>query len=393
MSRVQRAPWIGQENGRPNWYIYWYNESTERVRRCSAGTRIRSEAEKALGQFLIDRANEAKHISTAVTPDRYLIATALRWYAQERGTELASAEFAGIAIEYLINFFGAKASVAEITPQRVKESAQQRKRKVKTIKTKQGIKRLVNTKPISSSTIRRELTVLAAALNHAVKNSRLTTAPRIIMPQAAPHRTRYLERDEIEKLLAECIEPHVKLFALIALNTGARKGAVLDLRWPQIDMVNKIIYLNPEGRLQTSKRRSIVPINDALHSALMDAKENAKEAQKKRIAKGDNSPPCPHLINYHNAPVRNIKKGFMDACKRADISDATPHTLRHTAGTLMALAGIDLFLIAKVLGHSIQKTTELYAHHRPEYLRGAVDVLGKATSMFPETPRHTAAHF
>jgi hypothetical protein len=45
----------------------------------------------------------------------------------------------------------------------------------------------------------------------------------------------------------------------------------------------------------------------------------------------------------------------------------------------MALAGIDLFLIAKVLGHSVQKTTEMYAHFQPSYLRGAVDVLAKAT--------------
>ena len=47
----------------------------------------------------------------------------------------------------------------------------------------------------------------------------------------------------------------------------------------------------------------------------------------------------------------------------------------------MALAGIDLFLIAKVLGHSVQKTTEMYAHFQPSYLRGAVDVLAKATEL------------
>ena len=45
----------------------------------------------------------------------------------------------------------------------------------------------------------------------------------------------------------------------------------------------------------------------------------------------------------------------------------------------MALAGIDLFLIAKLLGHSVQKTTELYAHFHPDYLRGAVNVLNNAT--------------
>jgi len=30
-------------------------------------------------------------------------------------------------------------------------------------------------------------------------------------------------------------------------------------------------------------------------------------------------------------------------------------------------AGVDLFLIARLLGHSVQKTTELYAHLHPNY--------------------------
>jgi len=69
---------------------------------------------------------------------------------------------------------------------------------------------------------------------------------------------------------------------------------------------------------------------------------------------------------------------FRRSCERAGIKGITPHTLHHTAGTLMALAGIDLFLIAKVLGHSVQKTTELYAHFQPEYLRGTVNALEAA---------------
>jgi site-specific recombinase XerD len=46
----------------------------------------------------------------------------------------------------------------------------------------------------------------------------------------------------------------------------------------------------------------------------------------------------------------------------------------------MALGGIDFYLISRVLGHSVQTTTELYAHFAPEHLRRAVSVLGEATS-------------
>ena len=176
----------------------------------------------------------------------------------------------------------------------------------------------------------------------------------------------------------------MKLFVLLALNTGARKGALLDLRWPQIDFVNRIIHLNPEGRTQTNKRRAIVPINDRLYEALKEAQADIKRKAEDRAKKNlPPLPPCSHVLHYHNAPLADLKVGFRNACARAEITGVTPHTLRHTAGTLMALAGVDLFLIAKVLGHSVQKTTEMYAHHRPEYLRSAVDVLGKATAINP----------
>ncbi|MDD3371664.1 MAG: site-specific integrase [Alphaproteobacteria bacterium] len=379
MPRASKTPWLGKEPNQNVWYIYWY-QSAGRVRRRSTRTHDRVEAEKALGQFIIEYADEETP-GPIEPPEKYLIATALRWYAQERGPEIASSEAAGIAIEYFVSFFGARATVSSITPQVLKRYAKERKRKVRFRKTPKGKEKIINEKPISNGTIRRELMVLSAALNHAVKNGRLTSAPKIIMPPQPPHKTRYLERAEIERLLAECKEPHLKLFTLLALNTGSRKGALLELKWPQVDLVNRLIYLNPEEREQSNKRRSIVPINDQLYEALIQTQADIKKRAEDREREGKpHQPSCNYVVAYHNAPLIDIKIGFRNACKRAGIKGVTPHTLRHTAGTLMALAGVDLFLIAKVLGHSAQKTTELYAHCQPCYLRSAVDALGQATA-------------
>ena len=52
---------------------------------------------------------------------------------------------------------------------------------------------------------------------------------------------------------------------------------------------------------------------------------------------------------------------------------------RHTAGTLLAKAGVPLWTIAGLLGHSMTKTTELYAHFSPEFGRDAVKILGRVT--------------
>jgi integrase len=47
----------------------------------------------------------------------------------------------------------------------------------------------------------------------------------------------------------------------------------------------------------------------------------------------------------------------------------------HTFATRLAQAGVDLYRIAKLLGHNDISTTQRYAHHCPESLRSGVDVL------------------
>jgi integrase len=97
-------------------------------------------------------------------------------------------------------------------------------------------------------------------------------------------------------------------------------------------------------------------------------------------------------------PIGDVKKAFAAAVKRAELEPSrpwmdkngrklrnptseelaeyrrntvTPHTLRHTCGTWMAQAGVPLWEIAGFLGHTVQRTTELYAHHHPDYMERA----------------------
>jgi len=380
MPRASRTPWLGKEPNQHVWYIFWYDQRTGRNRRRSTHTADRRQAEEALGQFIIESAGE-KDAGKALSPDRYLIATALRWYLQERGPEILTKELVARTVERFLDFFGPRATVSIITPQILKKYQAERmgKRQPKMIHTKKGNVFVEDSRPVTEGTVRRELVTLSAALNHAVKNGRLTIAPKIHKPPMPPGKTRFLTKEEIERLLTHCPEPHLRLFITLAISTGARKGALLDLKWNQIDFENRIVYLNPEGRAQTNKRRAIVPMNDHLHDALLKAKIDQEAYVSEQIEKtGWKIDVCEHVISFRNQPVLNVRTGFRRSCERAGIKGATPHTLRHTAGTLMALAGVDLFLIAKVLGHSVQKTTELYAHFQPEYLRGAVNALGSA---------------
>jgi integrase len=301
----------------------------------------------------------------------------LIWYGKERAPELASSQQAGYAIGHLARFFGAKATVSSITPQVLKRYGQERTfTRLRVIKGVGGAadRRENVTAQISRGTVRRELAVLQSALSHAVDEGRLTVSPAIKLPAPGRSKTRYLNEDEIARLLhASRGKPHLRLFIMLALNTGARKSALLELTWTQVR--GNLVYLNPDDRDQTTKGRAIVPLNGTLAAALRIEQDRAiKEAEKRKID------PLPWVIQFRCERIMDIKKSFASACERAGIEDVTPHTLRHTAGTIMAKAGIDMFLIARMLGHSVAKTTELYAHHSPDWLAGATAALGLATT-------------
>lgn len=70
-----------------------------------------------------------------------------------------------------------------------------------------------------------------------------------------------------------------------------------------------------------------------------------------------------------------LKKAFLDAVTAAGIAHCRFHDLRHTFATRLVQKGKDLYKVARLLGHADVSTTQRYAHHYPESLRDAVEVL------------------
>jgi integrase len=163
-------------------------------------------------------------------PEIYLIANALESYLKEHGIEIVTLDYARRAADSLIKFFGPRAKVSDITPQLLKRYEYERTRRPKALTKKEGTVFVKDNRPVTKGTIRCELTVLAAALNHAVKYRRLTIAPPIYKPAPPTNRKRFLDKNEIQSLLSACSVPHIKLFVILAINTGSRKMALLDLK-------------------------------------------------------------------------------------------------------------------------------------------------------------------
>jgi integrase len=172
---------------------------------------------------------------------------------------------------------------------------------------------------------------------------------------------RWLTRAEADRLLEGCRAPHARLFAEIALRTGARSGAILNLTWDRVNLTSRIIDFREPGKAQTRKRRVPAAINDKLHVALSEALPLATTG---------------HVIEYAGKPVARIKHAFADAAKRAGLPGVTPHVLRHTAVTWMMQAGIPVWQVAGFVGMTPQMVETVYGHHDPEHNRAAAKVLG-----------------
>jgi len=222
--------------------------------------------------------------------------------------------------------------------------------------------------PYMEPSKRRLLEELRATLKSAQKQGWIEKAPEITMPPKYPSRTHYLTKDEVNRLLKETERtPHLKLFVMIALATGQRRGAILSLTWDRVDLKNGVIDFNEPGRVETKKRRAVVPIAPTLLTALRSSKRDGKSQT---------------VIEWNGLPVSRIDTALNKAAARAGVK-CTAHTLKHTAISLLAQAkredGSSMFTVDDIA--DLTETTpevikRVYRKVNPEALRPMADALG-----------------
>lgn len=226
----------------------------------------------------------------------------------------------------------------------------------------------LNGHPVGAGTLRRELNVLVAAINHAVKHRRITLAdvPYIALPNNPPPKDLWLTEQEAQQFwdAAHALGGRHFLFVAIALETASRKHAIEVLRWDQVDMAAGLIHFQADGQVRTNKRRVPVPISDNLRKVLEEAKACARTEWVLLT---------PYSIQH---AFDRVKAEAYTRTKNEKFKLVTPHTLRHTWATLAARAGVPLFQVAGVLGDTVQTVMKVYAHHSPDHLRGAVNFRG-----------------
>lgn len=217
---------------------------------------------------------------------------------------------------------------------------------------------------VKDETIRRELALLSAAYLYTKKFKELIYVPGVVSLPAAPAKERWLTRPEAAKLLRHLRtrrSRHVLNFARLALYTGARSGAILQLTWDRVDLARGVIDYDLPG-VRTSKGRAPARIGPVEVRMLTALKRKAKTS---------------HVIEWRGLKVERIARAFRNHARTAGLADVTPHTLRHTFATWAARKGIPLHDIGGAMGHSSPTTTKKYAKHHPDAHREVFEAVRK----------------
>ena len=209
----------------------------------------------------------------------------------------------------------------------------------------------------SDSTINRQCRVLRAALEHGRKEGWLDKVPHIDAPTPAGPRQRYLTREEAVRLYDAAVSPHVRTFIALALYTGQRKAAILELKWS--DVRNGMLWFRQTTH--TKRRPVALPVTAPIALALGSAME---------WSDGE------HIISYRGSQGGDVKKAFARTVERAGLEDVRIHDLRRTAASWMAQNGATMSQIAAVLRDRIETVEKHYAIFSPDFMGDAMNKIG-----------------
>lgn len=191
-------------------------------------------------------------------------------------------------------------------------------------------------------------------------------------------RHRFLEPHELpvffEALRAED-DPAFRDFFALALFTGARRGNLLSMRWPDVNL-DRALWIIPAEVTKTGTPYFVPLIGPAIEIL---ASRRLQTDGSEFVFPGRRGG---HLVE--------VKGAWARVCRRAGIAGIRIHDLRRTCATYQANAGASLYIVGQSLGHRNYATTQKYAPIQEATVRASMErgaeALRRAAGLLPETP-------
>jgi integrase len=212
------------------------------------------------------------------------------------------------------------------------------------------------------ATANRVWTILRAALNRAFTDGAISSdrAWRQVRPfrDVDAPRIRHLTKAEAKRLMNAC-PPDFRSLVQAALLTGCRYGELTAMLVAAYDSESETVNIRHS---KSGEARHVYLTAEG--KRFFDRQTAGRASTERMFTRADGGA----WRQSHQ------KRRMVAACKVANIDPPVSfHVLRHTYGSLLAMEGVPMAVIAEALGHSDTRMTEKhYAHLRDSYVSDAI---------------------
>lgn len=319
------------------YYVGYYEQGRRKWK--STGVSTKPEALKALTQFRELLSTRSRSIPLEQFFKEFLS------YAETNYSHKSQLLFRGVFNSFLRT--APRASLRGISPEHIDKYKAGRLRQISPVSVNVGLR------------------MLRAAFNTArrwklIEQDVFAGVSFALVPQSAPV---FLTFSDFQKLISCIKENWLREVVIFAALTGMRRGEILNLTWPQVDMEKKLIHVETSPTFKTKQgRRRTLPFNDTVFYLL-----------KSRYGKS----PSEYVFTLNDKKIYEdwVTHLFKRYVRRANLSDTRLkfHSLRHTFASWLVQGGATLYEVQKLLGHSSSKVTEIYSHLAPSELHSTVN--------------------
>ena len=224
--------------------------------------------------------------------------------------------------------------------------------------------------------------VMKSALEKRIIPFNPTMGIKIIVPQPIK---KVLNSEEATKLIRAAKQEGHEFYYVwtFALLTGMRNGELYSVRWSDVNLISKTIYIksswNKKLGLHPPKGNKCrtLPISKKLHDILIELE---RVGPFKENIKGVNGGPdtmikdfiLPRIPRWKGERQSCVIKKF---CKKIGITPITFHDLRATFITNLLSQGSPLAKVMAIVGHSRTQTTDVYLRMSGIDIKGVTDKL------------------
>jgi len=342
---------VEKPKGSGKWWVRWFVNGREKWQRADNKTQAkvlygRLKAEIREGTYFPEKFTRTKDVTLRTWVDRCLEGSTNRNIKNERHY--------GRFWKLLMG----KRLLTQITTHDLRRT--QSRLKARGEKGKSKGTKIQRTGRLAPATINRRFAFIRHILALAVKDDLLIKNPASgirAFPEAKL--TRYFSDMELNQIQQQ-MKPEYWHFVAFAIETGMRREEQFSLRWDRVCLETSVITIPlPKGG-----RTRHVPLSEGAKAILRNLDS---------FLTGPWVFPSPrHPLQPRNAQAF-VNTHFTPALRKAGITGACWHTLRHTIASRLVMAGVDLFTVKEILGHRDIATTMRYSHLSPGFLLEAIN--------------------